>query len=187
MSLQGHLLVSHPQMMDPNFHHTVVLITKEENDGASGLILNRAGPVTTKNLWKETFKEEMDVEGWVHSGGPVYGGKTPIMALHKNEKFSEQMVTSGVFLTFSKPVLRELMKEEGDCRIFLGSSGWQPGQLENELNAGVWFLAEPDTEDLFYTYGEDLYKKCMTVVSTEIMNAMVPELTRDHFKNAPNN
>jgi len=205
MSLKGHLLVSHPKMMDPNFHNTVVLITEESKEGAIGLVLNRAGPVTVKDLWKNTFKEDVEVKGWVHSGGPVYNHPTygPVISIHNSESFSEVEIMDrsdddfGVYLTHSKRMLKALlvfdMKDrtntfpDFEYRMFLGYASWQPGQLEKELDAGAWFLAEAGAKDVFYTYGEDLYKKCLDTVSVEIMNAIIPELTKEHFKNAPNN
>jgi len=184
MSFKGHLLVAHPNMMDPNFHNAVVLVTKEEKGNVAGLILNRAGPVTIKSLWEDSFKEKMDVEGWVHSGGPVYG--TP-MALHTTQKFSDEIVMPGIFLTYNKDSIKKLLLEGEQYRIFLGYAGWQPGQLERELDVGAWFLAQADIGDVFYTYGDDLYKKYMQTITVEMMNAIVPELTREHFKNAPYN
>jgi len=44
-SLAPAFLVSMPQMTDPNFARTVVLLCKHTGDGAFGLVVNR--PVTT--------------------------------------------------------------------------------------------------------------------------------------------
>ena len=45
-SLQGHLLIAGPGLLDPNFRRTIVLIGEHNDEGALGVVLNRPGPVT---------------------------------------------------------------------------------------------------------------------------------------------
>src|SRR5205085_4419554 len=69
-SLRGKLLVAGPTLLDPNFRRTVVLICEHNEDGALGLVVNRATAVQAS----EAVPELADVLGdgarlW--SGGPV--------------------------------------------------------------------------------------------------------------------
>src|ERR687885_626564 len=41
-SLRGQLLVAGPTLLDPNFRRTVVLVCEHSDDGALGLVINRA-------------------------------------------------------------------------------------------------------------------------------------------------
>ncbi|HSU75791.1 MAG TPA: YqgE/AlgH family protein, partial [Burkholderiales bacterium] len=36
-----------------------------------------------------------------------------------------------------------------DARYFAGFVGWQPGELAAELEAGYWYVAEPDSALFF--------------------------------------
>ena len=40
-SLQGHLLIATPRLLDPNFLRTVILMVQHDENGALGLVLNR--------------------------------------------------------------------------------------------------------------------------------------------------
>ena len=43
-------LIAMPQMVDPNFHHAVVLVLEHGETGAMGLVINREAPLTLKDL-----------------------------------------------------------------------------------------------------------------------------------------
>src|SRR5258707_3681286 len=69
-SLQGHLLISAPQLSDPNFRRTVVLITHHDEEGAMGLVLSRPSEVRVD----DAVAELADLPGageFVYVGGPV--------------------------------------------------------------------------------------------------------------------
>jgi putative transcriptional regulator len=46
MSIAPALLLSMPQLLDPNFHKTVVLLCEHAEEGAFGLIVNRPSEIT---------------------------------------------------------------------------------------------------------------------------------------------
>src|SRR4029079_1162395 len=69
-SLVGHLLVATPNLGDPNFERTVVLLVAHEDGGALGVVLNRATEVPVTEVlgpWG-TLAGEPSV---VFEGGPV--------------------------------------------------------------------------------------------------------------------
>ncbi|MGC4080770.1 MAG: YqgE/AlgH family protein [Vicinamibacterales bacterium] len=70
-SLAPALLLSMPQMMDPNFARAVVLLCKHSEDGAFGLVLNRplvtTGTVMVHLNPPVSTDRELDI--WI--GGPV--------------------------------------------------------------------------------------------------------------------
>src|ERR1700704_5669320 len=70
-SLAPSFLLSMPQLLDPNFNRTVVLLCKHSEDGAFGLVVNRplvtSGPVTV-NL-DPPVSTDRELQVWV--GGPV--------------------------------------------------------------------------------------------------------------------
>lgn len=153
-SLSAHFLVSSPQLVDPNFLHTVVLLIQHTEE-ALGLVLNRPTSKTVEELWKEVGELPCLVEGHVHLGGPVPG---PIMSVHANQFFAELEIVPGVFFAAKKDNLDELVLQMDDpMRIFLGHAGWGPGQLENELDEGAWQTMPATAEYIFYD-GTDLWE-----------------------------
>ena len=52
-SLEGQLLVACPQLVDPNFARTLVLMIQHNDEGAFGVIINRPIAKTIQELWRE--------------------------------------------------------------------------------------------------------------------------------------
>ena len=85
-SLKGKLLVASPQLSDPNFHRTVVLIIEHNDEGAFGLVLNRTSSKTIKQVWERVTDEPCESDQPLHVGGPVGG---PLIAVHQHAVFSD--------------------------------------------------------------------------------------------------
>ena len=69
-SLAGHFLIASPQILDPNFHRAVVLITAHSDEGAVGLILNRCSEATVGEAVPQ-LAPVTDLDDPVFVGGPV--------------------------------------------------------------------------------------------------------------------
>ena len=69
-SLRGHLLVAAPDLLDPNFRRTVVLVGEHGEEGAMGIVLNRPSEVTVDEA-VPALTEIVDGDDLVHVGGPV--------------------------------------------------------------------------------------------------------------------
>jgi len=147
-SLTGHFLVASPQLGDPNFLRTVVLLIQHTDQGALGVVLNRPTSKTVAELWDEVAEAPCESDGPVHLGGPVPG---PIMSLHTNQFFAEIEILPGLFFAAQKSNLDSLVLHKDDpLRIFLGHAGWGPGQLENELKEGAWQTMPAKIEYIFH-------------------------------------
>lgn len=168
-SLTGKLLVAMPSMPDPRFSHAVVLLCAQSEDGTMGLIINKPLPDLTlealgNHLDIATGGENSglaDVESVmdrpVYFGGPVEPGRG--FVLHSPDYFSEAgsvQVIDGLVLTASRDILTGMAKGQGPARaiVALGYAGWAPQQLEDEIRAGGWLLADPD-DDLMFTIAND--------------------------------
>ena len=46
-------------------------------------------------------------------------------------------------------------------RIFVGYAGWSPGQLEEELSEGAWFLLDAEPADAFVEDPTNLWRSVM--------------------------
>ena len=150
----GAFLIAAPEMNDPRFYHTVILIVQHDRDGAFGLIVNR--PVEDEPLAKLLQELGQATDGAsgkiaIYAGGPV---EIDIgFVLHSAEyKQPETMaIDSEVAVTSSPAVLRDIATQHGPRKYIFafGYAGWGPGQLENELAHRVWFSAPGDAKLLF--------------------------------------
>lgn len=146
-SLQGRFLIAAPQLMDPNFIRTVVLMLAHTPQGALGLVLNRLHPKTIRELWEQVSQGPCKVDRPLNAGGPVSG---PVLALHRRSDYADAEVLPGLYYSAQREKLEQLLAEENqDVRLFLGHSGWAGGQLENELAQGAWLVLPASVELIF--------------------------------------
>jgi putative transcriptional regulator len=146
-SLQAHLLVATPELRDPNFARTVVLLIGHNEEGAMGLVLNRPSETTIKDAWEQACESNCRRIDPVRVGGPCPG---PLMALHQKPLLSNARIMDEVFLTQTPSLMEQLVEEtDGAVRFFVGYAGWGPEQLEDELADGAW-LAMPATAELVF-------------------------------------
>ncbi len=171
-SLTGHLLIAVPELMDPNFNQSVVLMIQHDRDGASGVVLNRASQTTVG----EVIDDEPSVptaKHFVYVGGPV---ESPLMAIHSCVSLAEKDVLENVFFSMKSDNIHEIVRQTlRPFRLFCGYSGWGPNQLESELAVGGW-LVVPATADLIFGDEEVLWKTVSDQVGLEIIfSKAIPE------------
>ena len=161
-SLAPSLLLSMPQLMDPNFSRTVVLLcTHSEQEGAFGLVLNR--PLLTSgrvviNLDPPATTDQ-DLEVWV--GGPVEQHRSWILAEGSGAGDPEDVtIAERLYLSTSSDLLRRLLEPNPPprTRLMVGYSGWGPGQLESELHASAWLLSDVDRDLIFNTPADEMWE-----------------------------
>ena len=172
-SLQGHLLIASQSLLDPNFAQTVVLIAVHAAEGALGLILNRESIMPLQQIWTKVKKSTCLREGHVWQGGPVGG---TLMALHDQRELANLIVTDDLFVATELDTMEHLAAdEEGQCRFYVGHSGWGPGQLESELEDGSWLVMPATPEHVFSTLDSvSLWKQSLIEVGRRRIQSMIP-------------
>lgn len=160
-SLKGQFLLDGGKLHGSFFHRTVVLICKHDEEGAFGLVLNRAtdskvGEALVANL-SEAVKEQV-----LFVGGPVQPGA--LSYLHANGTAPGENVMSNLTLGHSLENLMDLTESWSSTqkiKLFAGYSGWDAGQLDNEMARKDW-LTHPATLDLvFDPEPGELWRKIM--------------------------
>lgn len=147
-SLQGQLLIAMPNLTDPNFFRTVVLIVQHNETGALGLILNRESRASVEEVAEKLLEDPGSaIEGFVHQGGPCDG---PLMIVHDEESAADLTIIEGVHFTTDRTKLEWLLrKHDGKAKVFVGYSGWSAGQLEGEMESNSWIAFAASSNDVF--------------------------------------
>ncbi len=157
VSTKARLLVAGPGLLDPNFRRTVVLILEHNDDGALGLVLNRARLVGGA----EAVPHWADRLAWpskLHEGGPVSTGSIIGLGLGPGEPvdgISPLLGRLGVVDLHRDPI--DLPGVE-KVRLFSGYAGWTAGQLETEVSAGGWIVVDASEEDARTADPEGLWR-----------------------------
>ena len=153
-SFANQLLIALPTLADPNFARTVAVICQHDDDGAMGVIVNRASEYTLGEVLRQMNLASQDPrldDQVVLAGGPVHPERG--FVLHDSARAWESTleVADGLFLTTSRDILEAMAAGEGPAHavVALGCAGWGAGQLEYELGENSWLTAPADAELLF--------------------------------------
>jgi putative transcriptional regulator len=152
--LAGSLLVAAPDLADPNFDHTVVLMIHHDAEGALGLVVNRPyGKAPTAELLRRLGLDADAVEGEtvIYYGGPVHPDVGMVVHSTEYARAATRRITADIAVTSDPAVLGDLAHGKGPRRAVpvLGYAGWAPGQLESELAQGSWFTLPADPGLIF--------------------------------------
>jgi len=166
-SHRGHFLIAESNMSDPNFFQTVVLILEHNEEGAFGLVVNRKSQLTLGDLMPG-FQNEKGYAIPVYVGGPVQ--QEYLFALHSEIEGIEQSPSAikpvdGVVFEPAFMILENYLKEheekEGTIHLFLGYSGWAPGQLESEMERGSWMTLPAKPNIVFHPNPEEGWRAAL--------------------------
>lgn len=150
--LKGQLLVAMPQLEDPNFHRTAVLLCENNEEGSMGIVINRPLPFTMDKVYEgQEFDTSQNGDKPVHYGGPVQP-EVGLILFEGSDLFPGSLqVCEDVHLGTTVEILEEISKGEGPERFIfaLGYAGWSGGQLEGELARNDWLVVPCDAELLF--------------------------------------
>ena len=146
-SLRGQLLIAGPALVDPNFWRTVVLVGEHSEEGALGLVLNRASDTSVVEALPELalLADEM---GAVHVGGPVQPSAIVVLADFAETDNAESLVVDSVGFLPAE-VEPDALGELRRARVYVGYAGWGPGQLDGELEEGSWIVEPALPDDVF--------------------------------------
>ncbi|MEM9413519.1 MAG: YqgE/AlgH family protein [Planctomycetota bacterium] len=147
ISFCGQLLVSTERLNGTGFEKSVVLLMQDDQRGTFGVALNKPANQKVKNAWSKLTGSEVGDDFRIVAGGPLQG---PVFALHQNENLGDVAMPGGLYISAQIEKVQQLVQQQDDpYRIFVGVSGWQPGQLESELNSGYWYSLPLDVETVF--------------------------------------
>ena len=155
-TMVGEFLVAAPDMGDPRFGDTVILIVRHDGNGTFGLVINR--PVEERplaNLLSDLGVKDAHVAGNVriYDGGPVEPdiGFVVHSAEYRNQ--ATLAVDDHLAVTSSAEILRDIGHGAGPKKtlIAFGYAGWGPGQLEAEMAHHDWFTEPEDPTLVFDT------------------------------------
>ena len=168
-SLAPVLLVSMPQMVDPNFSKTVVLLAEYTANGAFGLVLNRRMEEPAQAI--VTADEPLHIHPDMHlfTGGPVEPTRAWILAGREDFDPDGLEVADGVFLSVSPTLVRRTLESapEASVRMVVGYAGWGAGQLDVELAQGSWLLAPVQPDLIFETAFEKMWETAIRRLGAE--------------------
>jgi putative transcriptional regulator len=171
------LLLAMPQVMDPFFYKSVVLLLQHQEEGSQGFIVNRPTGVKIAEILEDLEIPWLGDEGSLaFFGGPVQPqlgtllfSDEPAAGAEAPERPTTRFeVCPGVALTQHLGDLESLAgKPPASFRLLLGYAGWGDGQLVKEILRNDWITAPVTTELLFSDDPEDVWRRAMESVGVD--------------------
>lgn len=169
------LLLAMPQLRDPNFTRTVVLLCQHGSEGALGFVVNRPTDVraATAITIDPPLHSDNGLVFW--AGGPVEPQRGFLLLGEDPNAEDGRCVAEGFHLTSSVEVLRNLIESDAAevarrrCRLLVGYAGWGPGQLESEMTASAWLTTTPDPELVFDTPPGEMWERAIRGLGVDPM------------------
>lgn len=159
----GKMLLSEPFMFDENFKRTVVLVcSNDEENGTVGLILNK--PINIR--LQDVIDNFPPIKAKVFLGGPV--GTDTIQFIHSlgdeiegSRKLNDHLYWGGNFKQITDKIRNGEVKAD-DVTFYLGYSGWEPKQLQEEMEDNSWIVGKAQYKHIFRSDYLNLWRDVMT-------------------------
>ena len=169
----GVLLVAEPFLREDHFNHAVItLVEYARRKSAMGLVLNKP---TGYTLGEAIDRINDDVDTPIYCGGPVACDRLFYLHSLGNElpnsrKLSDDLFIGGDFDSV-KAYVNMGLPTEGLIRFFVGYSGWDPGQLEEEIRTHVWAVApRPANSEILREDGDSFWYHIVRTMGTPYRN-----------------
>ncbi|MEN0061026.1 MAG: YqgE/AlgH family protein [Myxococcota bacterium] len=166
-NLAPSLLIASPQMRNPFFERTVVLLWHHDEDGAIGVVVNR----TLEQRLPDVLDLDEDVDLSVYQDTPVvWGGpvETTMGTVVTTEPSTigedGWQLPRGLGVTRSHDGLIQVVRARAPLMLCLGYAGWGAGQLDREIEEGGWLFTDADPFLLFQTPSEERYERALATL-----------------------
>ena len=152
MTLAPSLLLSMPQLVDPNFHKSVVLLCEHAPEGAFGLVVNRPSDISAAEAVRLEPPLANANELPLLIGGPVEPQRGWILTSQPPDDVEHRGVGAGLFLSASPVFLRRVLTTRPfpkRTHVLAGYAGWGPGQLDAEIAESAWLIMPVELDLIF--------------------------------------
>ncbi len=175
---KGHLLIAEPSILgDLSFNRSVILLADHNSEGSVGFILNKPLEYTLMDL-----VPEIESSFTIYNGGPVEQDNLYFIHSIPDLIPNSIEISNGIYWGGDFDKTRDLINNgkinKDNIRFFLGYTGWDANQLENEMHANSWILIEN-------SYKQKILKKS----SADFWKEQIMELGGEYliWSNAPEN
>jgi len=152
-SLKNKLLVSMPNMADPYFSESVVLICEDSTDGVLGLIINKPiseMKVVGAGLKNKFFKDLISESEKIYFGGPVMLHEACVLSENENAALLFD-ISEKIKLSNDLDLIQKILfdnKHPKNTKLIFGHAAWDSDQLKNEIKRGDWLIYNT-TQEVF--------------------------------------
>ena len=160
---KGDLLISAPFLKDFYFARSVILMIENNDEGSMGIVLNKSfSNIMTLN---EVIPELASLPPIpLYKGGPVE--RKTLFYLHSFSELKDALpLGNGLYVNGDFEQMKRYLlcggATQGYIRFFMGYTGWQKGQLKQEIETNTWIINKDSRLDLLNMHLRDLWKESL--------------------------
>jgi putative transcriptional regulator len=174
------ILVAAPNLAEPVYRQTVLIVTAIEGGRFIGVMLNRPTRRSLASLFPEHSPSKAVVEP-VFFGGPM--SRSAVFALAKSPQGAGAgsiPLMKNLYLAITVNVVDKVIEETpNEARYYVGNVLWRPGELQDEIRRGVWTVHDADPDIVFNKdpahLWEELSRMARGVVASADPAALLPQ------------
>lgn len=164
---KGVLLIAAENLVDPNFSRTVILVTEINEEGTSGLVLNRRTSIPIARALPQILKI-FPAPDYLYTGGPVTANAVNLLVntdtpLSKANNIIDHIYLINTLELFNKIIVKNINIKS--IRLYSGIAAWAPGQLESELIRGHWYLWHASEDIIFNKTPDSIWEGLIKIVT----------------------
>lgn len=175
---KGQLLIAEPSTFgDISFSRSVVLLADHTDTGSVGFIINKPLKYTINDL-----VPEIEAKFKIYNGGPVEQDNLYFIHNIPNLIPNSIEISNGIYWGGDFDSTRDLINQgkihKNNIRFFLGYTGWDANQLQNEMDTHSWIASANSHKN-----------KIIGISPTSFWKEKIMELGGDYllWSNAPEN
>lgn len=171
--LTNQFLIAMPNLLDPNFFHSVTYICQHNENGAMGIVINQPVAMTIAELIGQIGMEtetSKQLDHLVFRGGPVEMERGFVLHQPLGEWESTLAVTDEIGISTSNDIVQSIAHGKGPNKylVALGYAGWGAGQLEQEIVANAWLSGPATSSIIFDTRAERRWEEAAKLIGVDI-------------------
>jgi len=173
----GKFLVTPREAPDPAFSESVILVVHYDRESAVGLMINRRTTVPISRALHDV-KGAGQRSDPAYIGGPVETNGAMALVRSNLKPDSAAQVLEKIFLLPTRPALEGTLaggRSADDLRVYLGYCGWGPGQLDNEMRLGAWYIVEGSAALVFDPNPDTVWSRLIARSESRIAMARPPQ------------
>ncbi|MBI2317254.1 MAG: YqgE/AlgH family protein [Betaproteobacteria bacterium] len=154
------MLVATPQFKDPIYGETILIAKPLQGGQYLGLILNRPTRFSLADVFPG-HEPSRSVRDPIYLGGPseldvVFA----LVAGHDSPGEGSMQLAPDLYLAVSAQTVDHVIETASEhARFFAGVVVWRPGELDEELKRGAWYVLELEPELVLPKKTEGLWQE----------------------------
>ena len=172
----GKLLVAPRDAPDPHFAKTVVLLVQLDEHGTLGLMINHPTKVPISRALDQ-LKAANNRSDPIYVGGPVDVSTVLALLRARSQPDDARRVVGDVYLVSTRPLLEKTLAAgtgPGEFHAYVGYCGWGAGQLEKEMNLGVWYIFDGDAKLVFDSDPDSVWSRLIARMEQKVERQRPP-------------